>query len=77
MMKKRKIWKSIGAIILLLMFHVNAMAIDYYDFGGVKITFNFEDSIAVVSLSTSGAISDNAYYPSNLLLLPWSKTSSI
>ena len=74
---KRKIWKSIGAIILLLIFHVDAMAIDYYHFDGVDITINLDDSIAVVSLSTSGAISANAYYPSNLLLLPWSKMSSI
>lgn len=54
-MKKRKIWKSIGAIILLLMFHVDATATDY-PFDGVTITIN--DGIAEVSLSASGAISD-------------------
>ena len=43
MMKKRKIWKSIGAIILLLMFHVDATATDY-PFDGVTITIN--DGIA-------------------------------
>ncbi len=73
MMMKRKIWKSIGAIILLLIFHVDAMALDY-DYGGVKITFNFEDSIAVVNLKTSGAISDNAYV---IMRLGWSEMSSI
>lgn len=75
MMKKRKIWKSIGAIILLLMFHVDAMATDY-DFDGLKITIN-DDGIAEVSLSTSGAISNNMYWPGNLLLLPWNQVSSI
>lgn len=75
MMKKRKIWKSIGAIILLLMFHVDAMAIDYH-FDGLDITIN-DDGIAEVSLSTSGAISNNMYWPSNLLLLTWNQVSSI
>ena len=74
MMKKRKIWKSIGAIILLLMFHVDAMAID---FGGVDVTYNLYDGTAVVSLSSSGALSDNAYPPSNMMYLPWSQMSSI
>ena len=73
-MKNSKIWKSIGAIILLLMFHVDAMAID---FGGVDVTYNLYDGTAVVSLSTSGALSANAYPPSNLMLLPWSQMSSI
>ena len=76
MMKKRKIWKSIGAIILLLMFHVNAMATDYGPFPGVDITIN-DDGIAEVSLSASGAISSNAYWPNNLLLLQWNQMSSI
>ena len=76
MMKKRKIWKSIGAIILLLMFHVDAMAIDYH-YDGLDITFNYDDGIAVVNLNTSGAISANAYPPSNLMYIPWSQMSSI
>ena len=75
MMTKRKIWKSIGAIILLLMFHVAAMAIDY-PFNGVDITIN-DDGIAVVSLKTSGAISANAEWPNNILLLPWDQVSLI
>lgn len=74
MMKKRKIWKSIGAIILLLMFHVDAMAIDYH-FDGLDITINQDDGIAEVSLSTSGAISANAYQI--VLFLPWSQMTSI
>ena len=57
MMMKRKIWKSIGAIILLLMFHVNATATDY-NYPGVDITIN-DDGIAVVSLSKSGSIATN------------------
>ncbi|MBR5085078.1 MAG: leucine-rich repeat domain-containing protein [Prevotella sp.] len=76
MMIKRKIWKSIGAIILLLMFHVDAMATDY-NFPGVDITINQDDGIAVVSLSTSGAISANAEWPNNLILLPWDRVSFI
>ncbi len=76
-MKKRKIWKSIGAIILLLMIHVDAMAIDYYHFNGVDITFNYDDGIAEVNLNTSGALSANAYPPSNMMYLPWSQMSSI
>lgn len=75
MMKKRKIWKSIGAIILLLMFHVDAMAIDYH-MNGVDITFN-DDNTAVVSLSTSGAISANLYWPGTILTLPWYRMTSI
>ena len=75
-MKKRKIWKSIGAIILLLMLHVDAMAEDYH-FDGVDITFNYDDGIAEVNLNTSGAISANAYPPSNMMYLPWSQMSSI
>jgi len=75
MMIKRKIWKSIGAIILLLMFHVNAMATDYGPFPGVDITIN-DDGIAEVSLSASGAISSNMNWPSNLILLPWDRVSS-
>lgn len=75
MMKKRKIWKSIGAIILLLMFHVDVMATDYH-FDGLDITIN-DDGIAEVSLSTSGAISSNMDWPSNLLLLNWNLMSSI
>lgn len=74
MMKKRKIWKSIGAIILLLMFHVDAMAIDY-PFDGVTITIN--DGIAEVSLSASGAISDGIEWPSPILLIPWDQVSFI
>lgn len=77
MIIKRKIWKSIAAIILLLMFHVNAMAIDYYHFDGVDITINFDDSIAVVSLSSSGKLSNNAYPPSNMMYLQWSQMKSI
>ncbi len=73
MMKKRKIWKSIGAIILLLMFHVDVMATDYH-FDGLDITIN-DDGIAEVSLSTSGAISANAYQI--VLFLPWSQMTSI
>ncbi len=75
MMKKRKIWKSIGAIILLLMFHVDVMATDHH-FDGLDITIN-DDGIAEVSLSTSGAISNNMNWPSNLLLLTWNQVSSI
>ena len=75
MMIKRKIWKSIGAIILLLIFHVDAMATDYH-FDGVDITIN-DDGIAVVSLCTSGAISANAEWPNNLLLLQWNQVSFI
>ena len=74
MMKKRKIWKSIGAIILLLMFHVDVMATDYH-FDGLDITINQDDGIAEVSLSTSGAISANAYQI--VLFLPWSQMTSI
>ena len=76
MMIKRKIWKSIGAIILLLIFHVDAMATDY-NFPGVDITINQDDGIAEVSLSTSGAISANAEWPNNLILLPWDRVSFI
>ena len=76
MMKKRKIWKSIGAIILLLMFHVDVMATDHH-FDGLDITINQDDGIAEVSLSTSGAISNNMNWPSNLLLLTWNQVSSI
>ena len=76
-MNKRKIWKSIGAIILLLMFHVDAMAAPItHTFPGVVITFN-DDGTAVVSLSSSGAISDNANWPNNLPLLQWDQMSSI
>lgn len=75
MMTKRKIWKSIGAIILLLMFHVDAMATDY-PFNGVDVTIN-DDGIAVVSLKTSGAISANAVWPNNIILLPWDQVSFI
>ena len=75
MMKKRKIWKSIGAIILLLMFHVDVMATDHH-FDGLDITIN-DDGIAEVSLITSGAISNNMNWPSNLLLLTWNQVSSI
>jgi hypothetical protein len=76
MMTKRKIWKSIGAIILLLMFHVDAMAIDNYPFPGVDITV-YDDSTAVVSLSNSGAISDGVEWPSPILLIPWNNVTSI
>ena len=76
MMKKRKIWKSIGAIILLLMFHVDVMATDHH-FDGLDITINQDDGIAEVSLSTSGAISNNMNWPSNLLLLTWNQVSLI
>ncbi len=72
-MNKRKIWKSIGAIILLLMFHVDAMALDY-DLGGVTVSFNFDDGIAEVNLNTSGNLSANEYL---ILRLPWSEMSSI
>ena len=75
MMIKRKIWKSIGAIILLLIFHVDAMATNYH-FDGLDVTFN-NDGTAEVSLSTSGAISSNMYWPSNLLLLNWDQMSFI
>lgn len=75
MMIKRKIWKSIGAIILLLMFHVDAIATDY-PFDGLDITIN-DDGIAEVSLSTSGAISANVEWPNTILLLPWDQVSSI
>ena len=74
MIIKRKIWKSIAAIILLLMFHVNAMAIDYH-LTGLDITINQDNGIAEVSLSTSGAISDNAY--AIVMPLPWHLVSSI
>ena len=77
MMIKRIIWKSIGAIFLLLMFHIDAMATDYYHFPGVDITINQDDGIAEVSLSTSGAISANAEWPNNLILLPWDRVSFI
>ena len=73
MMIKRKIWKSMGAIILLLMFHVNATAIDYYNYDGVTITIN--DGIAEVSLSAPKAIKNN--YWGNINQLPWSQVSSI
>ena len=75
MMIKSKIWKSIGAIILLLMFHVDAMATDY-PFDGVNITIS-DDGIAEVSLSTSGAISANLNWPNFLILLPWDQVSFI
>ena len=75
MMINRKIWKSIAAIILLLTFHVDAMAAPIeHHFEGLDITFN-DDGIAEVSLSTSGAISANAYRI--VLTLPWSQMSSI
>ena len=74
MKMKRKIWKSIGAIILLLMFHVDAIATDY-PFEGVTITIN--DGIAEVSLSTSGAISDGIEWPSPILLIPWDQVRFI
>ncbi len=74
---KRIIWKSIGAIILLLMFHVDAMATDYH-FDGLDITINLDDGIAEVSLSTSGAIAANLNWPSFILSnLPWNQVSSI
>jgi hypothetical protein len=77
MMTKRKIWKSIGAIILLLMLHVDAMATDY-PFDGLDITINQDDGIAEVSLSTSGAIAANINWPGYILaLLPWDQMSSI
>ena len=77
MMIKRKIWKSIGAIILLLMFHVDAMATDY-TFNGVSITIQ-DDGIAVVSLSESGAIGkdENFYGPGKIRNLPWDQVNSI
>ncbi len=75
MMKKRKIWKSIGAIILLLMFHVDVMATDYH-FDGLDITIN-DDGIAEVSLSTTGSISTGVEWPSPIFLLPWDQVSSI
>ena len=59
------------------MFHVDVMAAPLvYHFDGVDVTFN-DDGTAVVSLSTSGAISAHAYPPSNLLYLPWSQMTSI
>ena len=77
MMTNRKIWKSIGAIILLLVFHVDAMALDYH-FDGLDITINQDDGIAEVSLSTSGAIAANINWPGYILaLLPWDQMSSI
>ncbi len=76
MMIKRKIWKSIAAIILLLMFHVDAMAApSEYDFPGLHITIN--DDIAEVRLSSSGEISNNIDWPGNLLFLPWTQVSTI
>ena len=77
MMINRKIWKSIAAIILLLTFHVDAMAAPIeHHFEGLDITFN-DDGIAEVSLSTSGAISANVEWPNTILLLPWDQVSSI
>lgn len=77
MMKKRKIWKSIGSIILLLMFHVDAIAAPIeHHYDGLDITFN-DDGTAVVSLSTSGAISANLNWPNFILLLQWDQMSSI
>ena len=77
MMIKRKIWKSLGAIILLLMFHVYAMAEDYH-YNGVDITIN-DDGIAVVSLKSSGELSNYLYppTPNNILSLPWDQVRSI
>ena len=77
MMIKRKIWKSIGAIFLLLMFHVDVMAIDY-NYDGVNITIN-DDGIAEVSLSTSGAIGNDAnfYGLGKIRNLPWDQVSLI
>ncbi len=74
MMMKRKIWKSIGAIILLLMFHVDAMATDYH-FNGVDITIN--DGTAVVSLSSSGELSNNINWPGYICNLPWDQVRFI
>ena len=74
MMIKRKIWKSMGAIILLLMLHVNAMATEQHNYEGVNITIN-DDGIAVVSLSDPGAIKDN--YWGKINLLPWNRVSFI
>jgi len=71
---KRKIWKSIGAIILLLMFHVDAMATDY-PFEGVTITIN--DGIAEVSLSSSGELSNNINWPGYISNLPWNQVRFI
>ena len=56
------------------MFHVDVMATDYH-FDGLDITINQDDGIAEVSLSTSGAISANAYQI--VLFLPWSQMTSI
>ena len=57
-MIKRKIWKSIGAIFLLLMFHVDVMAIDY-NYDGVNITIN-DDGIAEVN-ETAVAIGEASF----------------
>ena len=74
MMKKSKFWKSIGAIILLLMFHVDAMATDIH-VGGVDITYDLDGRTAVVSLSTSGDLSANAF---NIVMpIPWHQMTSI
>ncbi len=72
-----KIMKSIGAIILLLMFHVDAMAAPIvYHFDGVDVTFN-DDNTAIFSLITSGKVSANMYPPSTMPLLTWDQISSI
>ena len=78
MMIKRKIWKSIGAIILLLMFYANAMATEQHNYDGVNITIQ-DDGIAVVSLSKSGAIGkdENFYGPGKIRNLPWDQVNSI
>ena len=79
MKMKRKIWKSIGAIILLLMFHVYAMAepIERH-FDGLDITINLDDGTALVSLSISGELSKNINYPGFIVsFLPWDQVHSI
>ena len=79
MKMKRKIWKSIGAIILLLMFHVYAMAepIERH-FDGLDITINLDDGTALVSLSISGELSKNINYPGFIVsFLPWNQVHSI
>ena len=78
MMMKRKIWKSLGAIILLLMFHVYAMAepIEQHHYDGVDITFN-DDGTAEVSLSSSGELSNNINWPGYISNLRWDQVRSI
>ena len=75
---KRKIWKSLGAIILLLMFHVNATAIDYYNYDD-DVTITINDTIAEVSLSSSGKLSNYLYPPTPNYIrnLPWDQVRFI